>query len=230
MNEGRALAPQGLRLPAQELETLVINTLCDWLNDATAILNELNPVPEQIENVLVIAQTFATQLNGNASQQYKLLRTLVDRIVVSKDKVELAIKQECLLPEQTSTNDNSTPIILSINVQLKRCGYAMCLIVSDGNKPQVVRDQHLIAHIAKAHQWLALLTTGKVTSIKEIATTENVDPSHVTRMLHRTFLAPDIVRTVLNGTQPAHFNLKYLKQFRALPIDWNEQRKLLGFK
>ena len=39
----------------------------------------------------------------------------------------------------------------------------------------------------------------------------------------------DIVRAILNGTQPVHFDLKFLKQFRALPIDWTEQRKLLGF-
>ncbi len=230
VNDSRASAPQGLRLPAQELETVVIDALNNWLNDATAILNELNPAPEQVENILATAQTLAAGLNGNASQQYKLLRTLVDRIIVSKDKVQLAIKQECFLLNQSLVSEQLTPINLSISVQLKRCGYAMRLIVTDGNKPQVVRDQHLIAHIAKAHQWLALFTSGKVTSIKEIATNEQVDPSHVTRMLHRAFLAPDIVRAILNGTQPKHLDLKFLKQFRALPVDWNEQRKLLGFK
>ena len=68
-----------------------------------------------------------------------------------------------------------------------------------------------------------------MTSIKEIATSEKVDPTHVTRMLYRAFLTPDIVRAILNGTQPVHFDLKFLKQFRALPIDWTKQRKLLGF-
>ena len=69
----------------------------------------------------------------------------------------------------------------------------MRLIVTDESQQQVTRDQHLIAHIAKVHQWLALLTTGKVTSINDIASSENVDPSHVPRMLHRAFLASDIV-------------------------------------
>lgn len=230
VNNGRVSAPQGLRLPAQELETLVINTISDWLNDSTAVLNELSPEPEQVQHILATAHQLANELNGNASQQYQLLRMLVDRIVVSKDKVEISIKQECFLLHQSSDSERLTPINLSINVQLKRCGYAMRLIVTDGNTKQVVLDQHLIAHITKAHQWLALLTTGKVNSIKDIATTENVDPSYVTRMLHRAFLAPDIVRAILNGTQPKHFDLKFLKQFRALPIDWNEQRKLLGFK
>lgn len=230
VNTGRASAPQGLRLPAQELETLVINTIGDWLNDSTAVLNELSPEPEQVQSILNRVQILAAELNGNARQQYDLIRALIDKVAVSKDKVQLSIKQECFLLDPSSNSEPLTPINLSINVQLKRCGYAMRLIVTDGNTKQVVRDQHLIAHLAKAHQWLALLTTGKVKSIKDIASTENVDPSHVTRLLHRAFLAPDIVRAVFNGTQPAHFNLKYLKQFRALPVDWSDQRKLLGFK
>lgn len=66
-------------------------------------------------------------------------------------------------------------------------------------------------------------------SIKDIAQTEGVNQSHVTRMLNRAFLASEIIRAILNGTQQPHFNLKYLKQFRSLPTDWNEQKALLGF-
>ena len=229
VNSGRAYAPQGLRLPAQELETLVINTVSDWLNDSTAVLNELRPEPEQVQSILDTAQILANELQGSTSQQYQLIRTLVEQVVVSQNSVQIVMRRTCIFNEEASADESSTPIILSVSVQLKRCGYAMRLIVTDGKTKQVVGDQNLIAHLAKAHQWLALLTTGKVISIKDIASSENVDPSHVTRLLHRAFLAPDIVRAVLNGTQPAHFNLRYLKQFRALPVDWNDQRKLLGF-
>jgi site-specific DNA recombinase len=49
-------------------------------------------------------------------------------------------------------------------------------------------------------------------------------------MINKAFLAPDIIRAILNGTQPTHLTLKYLKQFRALPSDWIEQKSLLNFK
>ena len=65
--------------------------------------------------------------------------------------------------------------------------------------------------------------------IKEIAEAEELDQSHVTRMINKAFLAPDIIRAILNGTQPSHLTLKHLKQFRALPNDWNTQKSLLGF-
>lgn len=120
-------------------------------------------------------------------------------------------------------------IQLRTEIQLKRCGYSMRLIITDQHKNMNFKDQHLIQHITKAYQWLNLLTSGKVISIKEIAKNEGVDTSHVTRMLNRAFLAPDIMRAILKGTQPSRFNLKFLKQFKTLPNNWNEQRILLGF-
>ena len=105
----------------------------------------------------------------------------------------------------------------------------MRLIITDENKKQTLKDQNLIDHISQAYQWLSLITSGKVQSIKEIAEAEQLDQSHVTRMINKAFLAPDIIRAILNGSQPAHLTLKHLKQFRALPNDWNTQKSLLGF-
>ncbi len=48
-------------------------------------------------------------------------------------------------------------------------------------------------------------------------------------MIYRICLAPDIIRTILDGTHPAEFTSETLKLNLPLPIDWNEQRKLLGF-
>jgi hypothetical protein len=120
-------------------------------------------------------------------------------------------------------------ITLKTNVQFKRCGYAMRLIITDSDKKQTLKDQNLIEHLSKAYQWLTLITSGKVQSIKEIAEAEGLDQSHVTRIINKTFLAPDIIRAILNSTKPAHLNLKYLKQFRVLPNDWNLQKSLLDF-
>lgn len=54
--------------------------------------------------------------------------------------------------------------------------------------------------------------------------------SYVTRVIYRAFLAPDIVQSILAGTQPPSLTLDELKRNLPLPIDWNEQRKLFGFK
>ncbi len=233
VNDSSVQNSQGLRLPAQELEHLVINSMVDWLSNSNAILNELHPEPEQIENIMAKALQLTNALKGHASQQHYLIRQLVERVIVNTESVEILIKKSCLVVNTQQTeatlNESSSTVRLKINVQLKRCGYSMRLIVMDSHHKHVLHDERLIANISKAHQWLAMLTSGKVSSVKEIASIEKVDATHVTRMLHRAFLAPDIVRAVINGTQPAHFDLRFLKQFRALPVDWSEQRKLLGF-
>lgn len=234
VNEKRSSSPQGLRLPAQEVETVVLNGMCDWLGNSTVMLEAIEPTPNEIEPLLNKANATITELR-DLSKQYHLIRKIVERIIVSDEVIEIVIRKQCLVlqtsndtePESEATGDL---ISIKINAQLKRCGYAMRLIVSGLNKKPVLRDENLIRNIAKAHQWLSLITSGKAESVKQIAVNENVDPSYVTRVLNRAFLAPDIVRAILNGTQPSHLNLKFLKQFKSLPIDWHEQRQLLDFK
>ena len=240
VNEGKASSPNGIRIPAQELETMVIHQLCDWLTDSEALIGALNPEPEQMQNLIANSAKLAVDLQENKTEQYQLLRQIVERVEVGSSYVSLSIKASALIMNVESTGSstsdstdstNSTEkfITLKTNVQLKRCGYAMRLIITDANKNQTLKDQRLIDHISKAYQWLTLITSGKVQSIKEIAEAEGLDQSHVTRTINKAFLAPEIIRTILNGTQPAHLNLKYMKQFRVLPNDWNMQKSLLGF-
>jgi hypothetical protein len=227
VNEGKASTPNGIRIPAQELELMVINQLCDWLTDSDAVIGALNPEPEQVQNLVADSVKLATDLQENKTEQYQLLRQIIERVEVGSTYVSLFIKAAAL----TIVNEESADklITLRTNVQLKRCGYAMRLIITDENKNQTFKDQRLIDHLSKAYQWLTLITSGKVQSIKEIADAEGLDQSHVTRTINKAFLAPDIIRTILNGTQPAHLNLKYMKPFRVLPNDWNAQKSLLGF-
>jgi len=51
----------------------------------------------------------------------------------------------------------------------------------------------------------------------------------VARVIPLAFLAPDIVASILDGTQPVDLTAqKVIKQI-DLPLDWAEQRTLLGF-
>ena len=227
VNEGKGSAPNGLRFPAQELESMVIHQLCDWLIDTDAMINELNPKPEQVQHLIAETRKLATDLLENKHEQYGLLRQILERIELGHGYVSLFVKVSALAIQGEDRTDKL--ISIKTNVQLKRCGYAMRLIITDENKKQNLKDQNLIEHLSQAYQWLTLITSGKVQSIKEIAVAENLDQSHVTRMINKAFVAPDIMRAILNGIQPAHLTLKYLKQFRALPNDWREQKTLLGF-
>ena len=222
INELKEVVPNGIRIPAQELETLVVNQLCDWLTNTEVLIHEFNPEPEQIQNLIAKGNQLATDLE-NKSMQYQLFRKIVECVVVSHEYIELSIKASALM------NNSNGLIQVKTKTELKRCGHQIRLIITDQNRRQNLKDQNMITYISKAYQWLSLITSGKVKSIREIADAEKVDPTHVTRTINKAFLAPEIMRAILKGTQPTHLNLKYLKQFRVLPNNWNEQKALLGF-
>jgi hypothetical protein len=52
--------------------------------------------------------------------------------------------------------------------------------------------------LARGHRWLAMMESGEVGSMKEIARREGVDDSYVSRMVNLTTLAPDIVAAILD--------------------------------
>ncbi len=56
--------------------------------------------------------------------------------------------------------------------------------------------------LARGRRWLAMLESGEVKSLTEIAKREGVDNSYVSRMVNLTTLAPDIVAAILDDSLP----------------------------
>ena len=54
---------------------------------------------------------------------------------------------------------------------------------------------------------------------------------YVYRLLRLPSLAPDIVTAIVNGKNPPQLTAKKLMRLTPqIPVDWSEQRKLLGFQ
>ena len=49
----------------------------------------------------------------------------------------------------------------------------------------------------------------------------------VTRLIRVAFLAPDIVTTILSGSQPPQLTASRLMESTRLPLDWPSQRELV---
>jgi hypothetical protein len=63
-----------------------------------------------------------------------------------------------------------------------------------------------------------------------IANRERVSEGYVSRLLRLPSLASDITTAIINGKNPPQLTAKKLMQLALqIPIDWTEQRKLLGF-
>ena len=56
-------------------------------------------------------------------------------------------------------------------------------------------------------------------------------PGYVSRLLRLPSLAPDIITAIVNGKNPPQLTAKKLMRLALeIPVDWTEQRKLLGFQ
>ena len=61
--------------------------------------------------------------------------------------------------------------------------------------------------LARGHRWLAMLASGKVKNLTEIAALEGLDKGYVSRMVNLTTLATDIVEAILEDALPDHLTL-----------------------
>ncbi|MGB6767775.1 MAG: hypothetical protein WBE50_06740, partial [Methyloceanibacter sp.] len=66
-------------------------------------------------------------------------------------------------------------------------------------------------------------------TLEEIAKEEKMVASYATRLFRLTLLVPNIVGAILNGNQPPELTARKLMDDTRLPLDWNEQRRALGF-
>ena len=229
----RGTVPEGLRLPAGELDGVVIQALLGWLADEQGILDELEPNPASIQQTLSSARDLAAALREEGESRFQGLQGVIDTVVVAAEAVTISVRRDCLAvasgARRLVSGDDENPILIGVPVSVRRCGYSIRLLVP-GSAKATPRDDRLIQVIRKAIDWQERLTSGRAKGVAQIAAEERISTSHVTRMIYRSFLAPDIVRSVMDGTQPAHLTSETLKQCLPLPIDWNEQRVLLGFE
>jgi len=73
--------------------------------------------------------------------------------------------------------------------------------------------------------WLDQLVQGDVGDLAAIAARENRSERSVRMILSLAFLAPVIVKAAIDGTLPGGHGLSTLTD---LPMDWVEQRKVVG--
>ena len=83
----------------------------------------------------------------------------------------------------------------------------------------------LLSAIAIARRWMEELAASRVESINALAAREGRSARSVTMLLSLAFLAPDLVRAIVDNRMPPGVGLTNLVN---LPIVWGEQWKALG--
>lgn len=69
-----------------------------------------------------------------------------------------------------------------------------------------------------------------VSSIREFADQHNIDHADAKNLIPLSYLSPSIIEDLMAGRQPVDLNARRLKSLAYhLPLDWSEQRQVLGF-
>ena len=233
----------GWRLPAKQIETVVMGEICSLLRDRARLIEHLGLLsrsPGGMKALLGEAAGFAEWLaDAGPSAQRASLLGILDRIEVRPERLAILVRAGALARRiqqggggpgaQGASSDREDTFSLEVSFQVRRCGAEMKLVLTGGGRSPVAPDPKLIGAIASAHAWYEELRDGAVGSVGELAKRVGCDRADVGRTIRLAFLAPDIVEAILSGRQPADLTLTRLKRLGDLPLSWSEQRELLRF-
>lgn len=96
-------------------------------------------------------------------------------------------------------------LTLNIPIQIRRRGGCKRITLPNGeagapHKPQKPTSIQLA--LARGHRWLAMLESGEVKTMRELAIREGVDNSYVSRMINLTLLPPWTIAAILDDLLP----------------------------
>ena len=235
---------QGRRIPAGNLETLVIGRLRNFLADEGAILSAVSDAEQngaQQKRLIAHGRQISEKLPTLTPDKVRsVLMTLVNRVDIKTEHVEIRVYRQRLhhLLQAPSIepslaaapgNHAGDTLKLKVKARLQRVGREMKLIVH--NADDRATDPGLLRIVARAHDFQERLIQSPDLTVPAIASEERLTIGYLSRLLRLPSLAPDIVTAIINGKHPPELSAKRLTRLALkLPTDWAEQRKLLGFQ
>ena len=242
ITRSRSEAPDGMRYPAAEVESGVIERIRQFLTNGPAMFEALQSMELDVGHVQQLmrrAEEIADTLaGGGRSELAAMLRRLVSRIEVRSHQISIAILPAGLLAllrgmsavEHPALTDLATetaaPLVLTVPLVRRRSGRDTRLLVDGSEATQA--DPALVRMLVRARELKTKLLQSGEASLNETSRSAGISRSYLTRLARLAFLAPDIVCAILDGQQPAHLTAARLSRITHLPLDWSEQRKMVG--
>jgi site-specific DNA recombinase len=234
-----------VRLPARDLEGRVIDRLRAFLDDPAALLDALaDELHCSLGRTLIErSRQVAEELRAQARTAVKtILVGLRCRVTIKPDRIEINLSRRRLAAmiaglavDQAVEGPELKPdahdiVTLAVPARLKRVGREMRMLVENADD-RTTANASLLRIIVRAHDIQTRLIQNTKITVHDIARTERVSAAYIYTLLRLPWLAPDITTAILNGRQPQHLNaITLMRRASRLPVDWVEQRALLGFR
>ncbi len=235
----RRSAPGGRRVPAGDIEALMLDRLRAFFGSAQEICDGLEPfkldAPTQHAALERSAQMARQSLSHSGLEARQLVQSLVTRVVIESEVVAVELDRRavlsCLAPDWTTAGPQTPrpePITLTIAARLRRAGKGMRLVI--GADTAKAADRELTRLIARAMAIRSAVIATPAVSTEAIAMLRNVKRDRLSVLLRLSTLAPHLVRAILDGRQPVELTVSRLMSLsKNLPLDWHQQGPTLGF-
>jgi hypothetical protein len=120
-----------------------------------------------------------------------------------------------------------TPGVLKVHMpfEIRKRGGRKLIVSPEGLEWHAASSQvsrPLAKALGRAFRWRKLLESGDYSTIDEIAKTERVNASYVSRVLRLTLLSPKIVEGILDGGECPHLQ----DLLNPFPACWSQQATL----
>jgi hypothetical protein len=245
VREAKANRAGGWRIPAGDLEVLVISLLRGFLTDPAALLEvmgtEAHPSSRQ-RQWITRGHQVAEELGAHSPDKAQAtLMALQCRVTIYSDRIEIAVSRDCTaaLLAGASINlavqpHNAVPaphdaMTLRAPARLQRVGREMRMLLEGADK-KAEADPSLLRLIARAHDIQGRLSQNTELTVHDVARQERVTAAYIYTLLRLPWLAPDITTAIVNGRQPQQLNaMTLMRKASRLPVNWAAQRTLLGF-
>ena len=206
-----------VKVPAGELERAVIEQLVSWLDKAGS--TNVEGTSKEIDEQRLASKTFAKRLSaGSFHEQRVVLLSRNARVDLTSNGVRIGFDEEDGAGSQSRG-------CLEIESKLVDRGSDLKLMIAPvGGDQRRDPDPVLVKLLVHAFAARESLLTGNADSI-----TSDYSPLHRSRLARLSYLAPDIVSSIVAGNHPPSLNGRRLLRAANLPLDWDGQRQLLGF-
>ena len=216
-NTNSSAANQCWRLPAREIERFVSEAIQNLLSDQAELTLRVREVGVEGSRIAEVLMN-VSRWDGDPLE-------LIDRVDLGTEEIAIVVDLSDLLGGEPTRIRHTVP------TTIRRRGVETRLVIGgfQGEPRTYSSDPALIKAIARSRQWFDDLVSGRVLSLVEIAKAEGITDRYVGRVLPLAFLAPDIISSVVTGTQPVQLTAEMLTKCIDLPLNWEDQKSLLGF-
>lgn len=229
------------RVPAHDTEALVISRVREFLEDqpalqAAAAIAHPDLDARALDRVLTSARSLSIELGMDPNTARSIVKRIDirDGVLDIKTDLQELFATACEKAVIRGYDIGSSPQHLqqlSVSITKLRRGPEVRLIIANSqSSEQQPADPALVRLLATARAAHVSMQAADIQSVAEVAAAQGYTNNYFTLLLRLATLAPSIVQAILEGRQPTSLTRQRLAKVTNLPLDWTEQRCVLGFE